>query len=159
KGDYDAAIVAFREAIRLKPDLATAHFNLGYALSCKGQWAEAIREYKEALHLAPDFATGNQRLAWVLATCPDAKQRDAAVALELAQKAVKLAPKDGASWTVLGVAQYSAGEWKAAAAALEKSQELPNRFAAGLFFLAMAHHKLGHRNEALKWFDKAVQWM
>jgi hypothetical protein len=26
------------------------------------------------------------------------------------------------------------------------------------FFLAMAHHRLGHREEAKKWLDKAVAW-
>jgi hypothetical protein len=26
------------------------------------------------------------------------------------------------------------------------------------YFLAMAHHRLGHREEAKKWLDKAVSW-
>jgi hypothetical protein len=27
------------------------------------------------------------------------------------------------------------------------------------FFLAMAHGQLGHKDEARKWYDKAVEWM
>ena len=27
------------------------------------------------------------------------------------------------------------------------------------FFLAMAHRRLGDRDEARMWFDRAVQWM
>jgi hypothetical protein len=27
------------------------------------------------------------------------------------------------------------------------------------FFLAMAHWQLGHKEEARKWYDRAVEWM
>jgi uncharacterized protein HemY len=59
-----------------------------------------------------------------LATSPDSKFRDPKRAVELAKKAVKLAPKEGNYWNTLGVAQYRASDWKEAIAALEKSIEL-----------------------------------
>ena len=44
-----------RAAIRLRPDYAEAHNNLGIALASQGQMADAIRQWKEALRLKPDF--------------------------------------------------------------------------------------------------------
>ena len=41
----DEAIRQYQEAIRLKPDYAEAHNNLGNALAEKGQMDEAIRQY------------------------------------------------------------------------------------------------------------------
>jgi tetratricopeptide (TPR) repeat protein len=55
-GQYDAAIAEIREAIRLKPDFAEAHNNLGYALYATGQHDAAIAEFSEAIRLNPDLA-------------------------------------------------------------------------------------------------------
>src|SRR6185436_9523516 len=81
-------------------------------------------------------------------------------AVELAQKAVELAPKDGAFWNTLGVAHYRAGDWKAAIDALEKSMELSQGAESfNWFFLAIAHWQLGEEKKAHEFFDQAVQWM
>src|SRR5216683_1801703 len=56
KGQHDAAIAEFKEAIRLKPDNAAAHYNLGFALNADGQRDAAIAEFKEALRPKPDYA-------------------------------------------------------------------------------------------------------
>jgi tetratricopeptide (TPR) repeat protein/WD40 repeat protein len=98
--------------------------------------------------------------AWLLATNPDAKLRDPARAVELAQKAVDLCPKHAMYRNTLGVAQYRAGSWKQAVAALDKSMELgnpPHRL--DWFFLAMAHWQLGDQALARKWYRAAALWM
>jgi eukaryotic-like serine/threonine-protein kinase len=60
----------------------------------------------------------------------------------------------------LGAAQYRAGEWKGAVAALEKSMELgKGGDGSDWFFLAMANWRLGNRDEARRWHDRAVEWM
>ena len=118
------------------------------------------RAYRKLLELSPQDPAAHNDLAWLLATCPEVRLRDAGRALELAKKAVELAPKVGAYWNTLGAAQYRAADWKASVSALEKSRELRNGGDSfDWFVLAMAHWQLGDKEQARKWYDQAVQWM
>ena len=58
-------------------------------------------------------------------------------------------------------ASYRAGDWKDAIAALEKAEGLaPGKsLAYNAVFLAMAHWKLGEKDKARQWYDRAVNWM
>jgi tetratricopeptide (TPR) repeat protein/serine/threonine protein kinase len=166
KDQPDEAIAAYREAIRLKKDNVWAHIKLANTLRAKGRLDEAIAEYraaiaacKKASALAPNSAGLHNDLAWLLATAPDAKVRNPAEAVELARKAVELAPKDGNCWNTLGVAHYRAGKWKQALAALEKSMQLQGENAFDRFFLAMTHWQLASKNEARRCYDTGVEWM
>jgi tetratricopeptide (TPR) repeat protein len=99
--------------------------------------------------------------AWLLATNPDAKLRDPARAIELAQKSAKLAPKEAICWNTLGVAHYRAGHWKEAIAALTSSMELQKGALESFdtFFLAMAHWQLGEKDKARQSYGRAAQWL
>ena len=50
----------------------------------------------------PNTLASMQNLIELLANCPDVKLRDPKRAVELAMKAVELAPRSGWSWHVLG---------------------------------------------------------
>ena len=67
----DAAIAAYREAIRLKPDYAEAHFSLGGRLVQQGKFDEAEAEFAEAKRLKPDIDEEPQEPARVPVTVPD----------------------------------------------------------------------------------------
>ncbi len=98
-------------------------------------------------------------MAWLLTTCPDRSVWNPGRAIEYATKAVAMAPKEGAYWNTLGVAQYRAGQCKEAVTTLSKSMELRSGGdAIDWFFLAMAHKQLGNQEEARQWYDKAVAW-
>jgi Flp pilus assembly protein TadD len=51
------------EAVRLKPDYAEAHNNLGIALAQKAQIDEAISQFQEAIRLKPGYADAQNNLA------------------------------------------------------------------------------------------------
>ena len=56
KGDYDLAISAFSEAIRLNPRHAGAYYYRSLAYSGKGEYDKAIADANEAIRLAPNDA-------------------------------------------------------------------------------------------------------
>jgi Flp pilus assembly protein TadD len=53
QGDVQGAIVRFRDAVRLAPDDAQAHYQLALALRRRGAVREAQAEYETARRLAP----------------------------------------------------------------------------------------------------------
>jgi len=63
-GDYEKAVVAYKEAIRLQPDIAWVHVNLGYAFSELGRHQEAVVAYKEAIRLEPGEAMAYYNLGF-----------------------------------------------------------------------------------------------
>ena len=52
-GDLDGAIAQFRSAIHSDANYAAAHYQLGLALSRKGEKDEASREFQRASELDP----------------------------------------------------------------------------------------------------------
>ena len=53
EGDVDGAIEKFRAALKLAPDFAPAHFQLGMAFLRKGDNAQASAEFEKAHELDP----------------------------------------------------------------------------------------------------------
>src|SRR5262249_41200749 len=80
---------------------------------------------------------------------------NASGAVELARKAVELAPKEGNYWNTRGAASYRAGEWKASVHALDTAMELRNGGDSfDWFFLAMGHWRLGEKDKGRQWYDR-----
>jgi len=84
----DASKVAaeFREAIRLRPDFAEAHDNLGLVLIQSGDDEGGLAAFREAVRLAPDFADAHANLGAAL------MPTDAEEAIRELERAVALAP-------------------------------------------------------------------
>jgi tetratricopeptide (TPR) repeat protein len=159
-GRYGEAVADYASVIELDPKNVNAWHGRGLGHRRLGQYGKAVADYETALTLAPAHARAHSSLAWVLANCPETKLRDPGRAVELAQKAVRLAPKSGMYWNTLGVAHYRAGNWTAAVAALDEAVELHHGGdAVDHLFLAMAYRKLSKFDESRQAYDRALHWM
>jgi serine/threonine protein kinase/tetratricopeptide (TPR) repeat protein len=155
----DEAIACYGKAIEFEPTFHQGYSRRGLAYCNLKQYDRALADFAKAIELQGPQANPND-LAWLLATCPDPKFRNAARAVELMKKAVETYPTTGTFWNTLGVAHYHAGDWNAAQTALHKSMELSKGGnSVDWFFLAMTHWQQGDRDEARKWYDQAVAWM
>jgi tetratricopeptide (TPR) repeat protein len=96
--------------------------------------------------------------AWKLASDSDPTMRDPTEAVRLAELAVAADPKNAVYVRTLGVARYRAGDFTAAIEALKRSIDAGGFNARNAFFLAMAHARLGDREEAGQWYLQANRW-
>jgi tetratricopeptide (TPR) repeat protein len=125
-----------------------------------GRQSEAAEPYRKLLEIDSEDAGINNNRAWFLVTTPEPRLRDPSLAVRLAQKAVSAKPKSGNCRNTLGVALYRRGDDKAAIAELEEAMRLrAGGDSSDWFILALAHWRLGNRDEARKWLALAVQWM
>jgi tetratricopeptide (TPR) repeat protein len=166
---YDKAILNYSKVIELDPKYRLAWISRGANYVKVAQYDKALADCREAMRL--EVVRGGpfgsvyaaNRWAWTLATDPKTKQRDGRHAVAFAQLAVNAAPTDRNYWhfwNTLGAAHYRAGDWQKAVTALGKSMELrKGGDSIDWFFLAMAHWRLGEKDKARQWFDRAVQWM
>ena len=67
-GKLPDAIAEYEEALRIKPDYAEAHTNLGTLLAgMPGKLPEAIAEFRAAIRFRPDYPEAYNDLGVVLA--------------------------------------------------------------------------------------------
>jgi tetratricopeptide (TPR) repeat protein len=83
--------------------------------------------------------------------------RDLDRALAFGRRALALTPGEAIPWNTMGVVHNRGGRYVEAIATLERSLAAGHGQADGfdLFFLALAHHRLGHRDQARDCFGRA----
>jgi WD40 repeat protein len=120
-------------------------------------WDTAKRDSSWA---ARSLAHHNDRLARFLSASQDGGVSGPSQAVAAARRATELRPECGEHWNTLGLAQYRAGNWAGAAAALAKAMQLRRGGDSyDWFYVAMACWQRGEARQARTWYDKAVTWM
>ncbi len=125
------------------------------AAGARGGLRRLVSDLLERFGETTDASTANS-LAWYCVLAPDALvEPDAPV--RLAEVAVKGFPVElkGSALNTLGAALYRVGRFEDAIRRLEEAIKLRNGAdePADWSFLAMAHYRLGHRDEARRWLD------
>jgi tetratricopeptide (TPR) repeat protein len=131
-GKHDVAGEYIREVIRLKPDFAEAHGNLGNVLQAQGRLNEAAASYQEALRLKPDYAEAHNNLGNT-----QQKQGRLAEAAASFQEALRLKPDYAEAHSNLGNVLQEQGKVTEAVARYQEAIRLKPDFAE-------AHNNLGH---------------
>jgi serine/threonine protein kinase len=166
-------VAEFPDQPDYRRELVRSRFGLGIVLRITGRLTQAVQSFRQAQQdYRPyadktdepnnrlQFASISNELAWLRATCRDTRYRDPSAAVTSARKAVELAPEKGEFWNTLGVALIRVKDWTEARAALAKSTSLrKGGDSFDWFFLATTDWQLGNRDQARKWYDRAVEWM
>jgi tetratricopeptide (TPR) repeat protein len=87
----DEAILLWSARVENEPNNIGARNTFGVLLVQKHQTHAAIEQWETALALNPNDGNAQSNLAWVFATAPEASLRNGARAVELAERALKLA--------------------------------------------------------------------
>jgi WD40 repeat protein/tetratricopeptide (TPR) repeat protein len=164
---FPEVIADLAQAIRLRPNEAHYRAMRGALYLDLRQFEPAITDLEAALALQADFPVV---AGWLADCCNDRAselangprpRRDLDRALALCRRALALVPGEAMVLNTMGIVQYRAGRFAEAIATLEQSLAAGRGLTDGfdLFFLAMAHHRLGHRGEARACFDRALRWL
>jgi tetratricopeptide (TPR) repeat protein len=164
--DLRRAVDLARRAVELTSRTdAQTWLLLGLALDRTGDLQGSDDAFRRGIELGAAKADSTLNgFTWRIVSNPRLRMAQPTWAVRIAERAVKLLPEAAqaaSAWNTLGVAEYRAGDWKAAIAALEKSEALgPDKsLAFNGFFLAMAHWQVGQKDKARTWYDEAVAWM
>ena len=123
-GHLDRTAEHFAQTVRLRPDSAAAHYNLGNALFRQGRHAEAIESLRKALALQPAYAMAHDGLG--VALYAQGQLQDA---IRHYERALELDPRNADARYHLAIALRRAGRLREALAqyrellALDPNQE------------------------------------
>ena len=143
--------------------LAEDLYRAGRLREANAYFSQALRVYREALQNHPTDVEILWKLVMALCGWFDPELRNPRGALELARRAVEVAPQLPRPWLALGVASYRAREWGAAVDALQEAhrhwKEGDWTRAQITCHLTMAQWRCGKRAEALESYQETVRLM
>jgi len=123
--DLETAIFHFEESLKIAPDQANVHTNLGVALARDWRFGEAITHFEKSLAIAPETTATLHNFAWLLASCPEKRFRNASRAIELADKADRLSGRKNPFYAhTLAAAYAETGRFSEAITVAERGLQL-----------------------------------
>jgi WD40 repeat protein/tetratricopeptide (TPR) repeat protein len=162
-GQWNEAAAGFLQLIKLRPDDPQAGLWLARSRLMSGDpngYRSACADLLARFGNTKNYATANI-VAWTCTLAPDAVA-DPAPLLALAEVALAPTPEDPNTLNTVGGVLFRAGRDEEAVKQLNASlarSQLGFVTAIDQVFLAMAHHRLGHADEARKALAQAVQWL
>ena len=151
-GRLSEAIAHLTEALRLKPDLAEARYNLGLAFSDQGNQGQAEANFRQALLLQPDSAE----------TCNDLgnslkDQGKLEEAINFFQQALRLKPDHVGALNNLGIALQDQGKIEEAEAYIREALRVqPSQVVAHSNLLRCLSYN--PRVSAAALFEEHLRW-
>jgi Flp pilus assembly protein TadD len=150
--NFDAAVAPLQKFIAEKPEVAFAHFQLGYAYTALKRGDEARAEYERAIALDPRMPEAYLNLGILLLD----KQEYAAAVAPLS-KAVELLPAQSRPRSLLAVAQERSGDREGAARSFEGVLHLDPNDSAANHYLGEIDLRRGKPAEAEARFRHALE--
>jgi tetratricopeptide (TPR) repeat protein len=150
--ELEKAITSYRQAIRLNPNSAWSHHNLGKTLSKQQNWDEAIAAYQQAIKLNPNSASFYYNLAEALM-----QQGNLEEAIANYSKAIEIKPSFSIGHNSLGEAFAQQGKLVEAVGCFRKAIELNSNYFKAYGNLAELLAEKGRLEEAVGFYQEAIK--
>jgi tetratricopeptide (TPR) repeat protein len=144
----DAAQSALLDAIKLKPALSMAHYDLGLIYEARGQWRDAVAAYEAEIALSPKLYQPHFNMAKLLS-----RDGRAAEAVPHFRAAVDRNPAFGTGYLYLAKALLDANDLTGAEQAAKRgldSKPDAGMVPLGHYVLADVYSRLGREAEAAR---------
>lgn len=136
-GDLRSAAASYEEIVRLSPNLAEAHANLGSIYYELRDDDKALAALERAIKLKPELAAPHFFLGVI-----SSRRRDYVSAIERLQTAAKLDPRNLVVQVYLGAAYFAVNDYPRAARAFEASTALPDFRVDAYYHLSKAYGEI-----------------
>jgi tetratricopeptide (TPR) repeat protein len=147
------AIDTYRKLIELVPHDADAHYYLGVALSKQRENKAAVEAFEKAV----DRASGFVEALWSLALLYNERGDGYETVVEMADRAIALAPEQAYCHFVRGFILYSHGHDEQAMEALETAIGLGGSPAHARYYLGLLHQRRGDLPAATNAFEDVIE--
>jgi tetratricopeptide (TPR) repeat protein len=151
-GRVQEAIGHFEQALRIKPDMAEAHYNLGLALQQTGRVQEAIKHYEQALRIKPDYAEAHNNLGVILGQAGRVQE-----AIGHLEQALRTKPDYADAHSNLGLALQQTGRVQEAIKHYEQALRIMPNSAVAHYNLGNALLQLGEVAKAIGQYEQALR--
>ncbi len=149
---YDAAIKSFKQALKIAPNYADAHNNMGNALREKGELDSAMYSYNQALSIQPDFAEVHYNIGTA-----QQKKGELIAAITSYKKALNIKPNYADALYNLGNSQLSAGKLDEAIGTYKQVIEVKKDYADAYNNLGNAQYKQNELELSIKSYQQALK--
>lgn len=123
-GKAKEALADADRATQLDDTHAVARAVHGEAAVRLHKWEEAANDFQSAIKADNQCAAAYLGAAWLMATCPDNRYRNSELAVQAAEKALKLGGEEAHALDVLAAAQANAGQYEEAQQSIARALEL-----------------------------------
>ncbi len=152
KGQHQAAIAEFKQALALDPEAFEVHNSLGLAYSAIGKHADAVAHYRKAAQISPEFPDAHVNLGTALVAA--GKMREAIAEYH---RALELDPSVAEAHASLGGILAEQGRMDEAIPHLQRAVESKPDYVPARANLALALSTLGKAAEAIPHEEAAIK--
>jgi tetratricopeptide (TPR) repeat protein len=153
KREYDQAVQAFSEAIRLNSQYVDAFVYRGLAYGNKGNYDQEIKDHSEAIRLNPKYALAyyNRGLAYY-------NKKDYDQAVKDYTEAIWLDPKYALAYNNRGLAYYYKWNYDQAIADYNEAIRLDPKYAYAYNNRGLAYESKKNYDQAIKDYGEAIRF-